>query len=226
MNNESRNSSSEFLNATPSKIEQAFALNVFESNVRERQAEMWRNVDTSDSNAVAQYRSETEDLTKQYILNADIDVDNDKYDDLYKTARDYSWDVMGDEEWRAGLTDPQNPGDIRVPGRTYMQMEQVNLFGREISRNGDRYIGELITDDTPEKSIDELNTEIESLRKDVSMTYAQRMKVGVFRKKRKAELQSELDEKEALLAENIVKRDDMTIEQLRSSGNLNHKKKI
>lgn len=73
-------------------------------------------------------------------------------------------------------------------------------------------------DEKQPKTLEELQAEIDTLQGTVNTTFAKRMKVGVFRRKKKAALQSELEEQKAELEGLISQRNTALVDQLRSEN--------
>lgn len=215
----------------PTDVERAFAVDVFEHELRDKQKQLWEGVDHTDRSAVAQYHASADELANLYVLNAGMAEDNSQFEAVQNAAAKYSWNRMDDVEWMNGVADPAKPGAMRVPGRMKLQIEQGDLFGKQLQSDGNAYVvpysEELhLSNDNPEaddqnetkKSLEEMQSEIEILREDVSATFAKRMKVGVFNRKKKRALQSELDEKKNLLAEATKQRNNALVEKLREEG--------
>ncbi|OGL27821.1 hypothetical protein A3C39_04950 [Candidatus Saccharibacteria bacterium RIFCSPHIGHO2_02_FULL_46_12] len=224
MNNPSLGHSPEknLLNA-PSSIERAFAIDIIESELRNKQRDMWLNVDSNDLPAVAKYHNDAEELSEQYIVEAGVSKDDDAYPSMFDTARKYSWDTMSDEEWRIGFKNPEAPDELRVPGHAKLQIEQERLFGKTMTYDGTTYVGshsiESHNDESePTKSLEELQSDIETLREDVNGAFAKRMKVGFFARKKKQAFQEQLDEKKNQLDELTKERNNALVDQLRSEG--------
>jgi hypothetical protein len=139
---------------------------------------------------------------------------------------------MSDEEWRIGIRSTDEPDKFAIPGFAKLQLEQNELFGREVIYDGSRYVKENDieeNDESPEasetaqeneRSFEQIEKEIEEAREQTSQAFAKRMKVGFFRKKKKAELQTELNEKKSLLAELTEERNAVLVKKLHSE-NLN-----
>lgn len=223
MEKELNGKSSESLHRAPSDIERAFAVDVFDTTLRAKQKEIPFN--PSDS---LPYYDQMNQITASYIADAGISSDDSKYPQLYDVARKYSVDTMNEDAWQGGIVDPSNPDRISTPGSWKLQAEQTNLFGRQIIGDGSRYVSPFpdpkdtsedeATETTPEKSLNELNREIETLREDVNGAFAKRMKVGFFARKKKQALQEQLDEKKTALSELTKERNNLLVDQLRSEG--------
>lgn len=222
-------SAPEILDTTPNNIEKAFATSIFDEKLRAEQRALWDVYKSNPSPDVNDYHSKSADMTAEYIQNAGITADDEKYTSYLTTAREYSWDIMTDEEWRLGTLEEGN--DYPVPGRARLQVEQSALFGYQVSRDGTKRVfprnSETRADDTadtestpvPEKTLEELQKEIQEATEESSIAYAKRMKVGYFsRKSKKNELQEAYDSKREALNELVSERDLKLIEQLRSEN--------
>jgi hypothetical protein len=224
MNWETGNHSPEFSGEAPSDIERAFATDIFEQELREKQKDAWQAVDATNTEAVANYFDSTADMTSTYIVNAGVSADDEKYESLYQTARKYSWDTMTDNEWHGDDINFDEPETVSAPGDWRLQAEQTELFGRQILPDGTGYVsktGNQSHDSETEpttSNLEQLQAEIDTAAREASLAYAKRMKVGFFRRNKRAMLQDALDEKSATLSALTKQRDDLLIEQLSGEG--------
>ncbi|RYX79123.1 hypothetical protein EON76_00100 [bacterium] len=209
----------------PTSVERAFAVDVFENDLRDRQKELWAGVDYNDRAAISQYHASADELANMYVLNAGIAQDDADFDKLHQAASKYSWNRMDDVEWKNGIINPDKPDAIRVPGKTKLQIEQSELFGKQLKSDGNSYVipyseglPDPEADAEPKKSLEELQSDIEVLREDVNGAFAKRMKVGFFARKKKQAFQEQLDEKKNQLDELTKERNNALVDQLRSEG--------
>ena len=133
------------------------------------------------------------------------------YSRLIDGANIDPFDPMGDN-WN-------RPNDTGVTPRDRYKANWEAVYGQTVD--------EPATDDTehendddaePQKSLEELQADIDTLQGKVDKTFAKRMKVGVFRRKKKRALQAELDEQQNELTDLITERNQRLVEQLRSEN--------
>lgn len=143
---------------------------------------------------------------------ASVSPERGIYSQLLDRATINPFDSHGDS-WN-------RPDDNGVTGRDrYRQawelMQSGELGNSDASGESDDNEGE---QQPSMRSIEELQSDVDALRGEVNVSFAKRMKVGVFSRKKKALLQAELSEKKAALVELTGLRNATLIDQLREEG--------
>lgn len=141
-----------------------------------------------------------------------LSTEYNTYDRLLSSATIDPFDPAGDS-WRR----PDNDG---ITKRDRYEKEWESTFGirSDIDPVPSDINDGIDNEPTPIRSLDDLQSDIELKREEVSSTFAKRMKIGVFNRKKKRALQEQLDEQKNSLADITKERNDRLVEKLRAEG--------